>query len=112
MEYEEQNEQELDIFFLLEDFLKIGKRFWILLILLVGLCSAGLTFYQRSSYSPTYEAYASFTVRVANPLYASVSSYNATTAELMAATFPAIVSSNVLQKQVMEDLNALACRLP
>lgn len=108
MEYEEQNEQELDIFILLSDFLKISKRFWILLILLVGLCSAGLTFYQRVTYEPTYEAYASFTVRVANPLQASVEGFNSKTAEVMAAAFPSIVSSNILEKKVMEDLNVTA----
>ena len=32
MEYEEQNEQELDLLVLIEDFVKIGKRFWALLL--------------------------------------------------------------------------------
>ena len=105
MDYEEQNEQELDIFILLGDFLKISKRFWILLILLVMLCSTGLTFFQRGTYHPTYEAYASFTVHVANPLYSSVEGYNSKTAEVMAATFPSIVSSSILQKRVMDDLH-------
>ena len=104
MEYQEENEQELDIFVLIGDFLKIGRRYIVLLVLLVTVCSAGLTGYRRLRYYPMYEAYASFTVRVANPLYASVSGYNSKTAEVMAATFPSIITSGVMKKHVREDL--------
>ena len=76
MENEEQNERELDLFVLLEDFFKIGKRYWALLLVLVVVCSAGLTMYRRMKYQPKYEAYASFTVRVANPLQASAPGFN------------------------------------
>ena len=105
MENEEQNERELDLFVLLEDFFKIGKRYWALLLVLVVVCSAGLTMYRRMKYQPKYEAYASFTVRVANPLQASAPGFNSKTAEVMAATFPSIITSGVLQEQVMEDLD-------
>jgi hypothetical protein len=104
MEYQEENEQELDIFVLIGDFLKIGRRYVVLLVLLVTVCSAGLTGYRRLHYYPMYEAYASLTVRVANPLYASVSGYNSKTAEVMAATFPSIITSGVMKKHVREDL--------
>ena len=110
MENGEQSIHKLDLMIFLEDFLKAAKRFWMLLILLVCVCSVGLFAYRRMGYHATYEAYASFMVRVANPLYANVSGYNSKTAEVMAATFPSIVTSGVLQKQVMEDLNVT--RLP
>ena len=104
MDEKEQNERELDLFVLLEDFLKIGKRFWALLVIMVTVCAVGATAYCRMNYFTMYEAYASFTVRVANPLYASSSGYNSKTAEVMAATFPSVINSNVLRKQVMEDM--------
>ncbi len=104
MENQEKEQHELDIFVLLEDFLRLGKRLWLLGLVLVLLCSAGLTFKQQRSFQTAYEAYASFTVRVANPLYASVSSYNDRTAQVMADTFPSILTSSLLQRRVMEDL--------
>lgn len=101
---ENEERQKIDIFGLLEDFLRQAKRLWMLCIVLVFLCSTLLSAKQYVSYSPTYEAYASFTVRVTSPLYASISSYNAKTAEVMASTFPSILTSNLLQEKVMEEL--------
>ena len=75
MENETKEQQELDIFILLEDFLRHAKRTWALGMVLILLCGIGMTFMQRRSYRESYEAYASFTVRVSNPLYASVSGY-------------------------------------
>ena len=46
-----------------------------------------------SSHTPVYEASVSFTVKVANPLYAGVNAYNEKTAEQMAKTFPYILKS-------------------
>ena len=100
MEFEEKEEQKLDLFVLLDGFLKQAKRSWILLLVLVLLGSSVLTVRQYVSYSPRYTASASFTVRVANPLYSSVSSYNSKTAEQMAKTFPYILTSGVLQERV------------
>ena len=104
MEFEEKEEQKLDLFVLLDGVWKEAKRRWVLLLVLVLLGSSVLAVRQYSSYSPTYTASASFTVRVANPLYSSVSSYNAKTAEQMAKTFPYILTSGVLQERVMAHL--------
>jgi len=68
------------------------------------ICSAGFSFLKKRSYTPVYEAYASFTVRVKNPLYAGINSYNEKTAQVMADTFPAILTSDLLRNQVMEEL--------
>lgn len=104
MENEEKEQQELDIFVLLEDFLRQAKRMWLLGVILILVCSMGMTFQQKRAFRESYEAYASFTVRVANPLYASVSSYNERTAQVMADTFPSILTSNLLQRKVMDKL--------
>ncbi len=104
MENEEKAIQKLDIFMLLEDFLRQAKRMWLLGLVLILVCGLGLTVMRRSAYRPAYEAYASFTVRVANPLYANVGGYNEKTAQVMADTFPSILTSNLLQKRVMEEL--------
>ena len=92
MEIEEKEIQKLDLFVILEDFLREAKRIWILALVLALLCGVVFSVLGKVRYTPTYEAYASFTVRVSNPLYGSVSSYNAKTAEQMAKTFPSIDS--------------------
>ena len=56
MEFEEKEEQKLDLFVLLDDFLRQAKRLWLLGVLLVAVCGAGLTFLQRVRYTPYYEA--------------------------------------------------------
>ena len=104
MEHEEKELPKVDLFILLDDLLKTVKRTWLLLLVFVVICSGLQTFQSRRSYRPSYEAYASFMVRVADPFYANSSGFNAKTAEVMAATFPNIVSSGVLQKRVMEEL--------
>lgn len=104
MEIEKTEQQGRDTFVLLDDFLHQAKRMWLLGLALVLICAAGLTFVQRRAYRPVYEASASFTVRVANPLYASVSSYNEKTAQVMADTFPSILASGLLQRRVMDEL--------
>lgn len=104
MENEEKQPQQIDIFILLDDFLRQAKRLLILGLVLVIVCSAGMAVRARRGYREVYEAYASFTVRVSNPLYASVSSYNERTAEVMADTFPSILTSSLLQRKVMEKL--------
>ena len=104
MEIEKTEQQGRDTFVLLDDFLHQAKRMWLLGLALILICAAGLTFVQRRAYRPVYEASASFTVRVANPLYASVSSYNEKTAQVMADTFPSILTSGLLQRRVMDEL--------
>ena len=104
MDNSENNRQELDLLVLLDDFLREAKRLLLLGLVLILLCSVGLTGYQQMRYTPRYEATASFTVRVANPLFATISSYNSSTAEQMAKTFPYILTSDVLRQRVMEHL--------
>lgn len=104
MEFQENEKQELDIWVLLSDALRLIKRTWLLGLVLILVCSLGMTLMARRSYQDSYEAYASFTVRVSNPLYATVSSYNEKTAQMMADTFPSILTSNLLQNRVMEKL--------
>ena len=104
MEFEKNEEQKLDLFILLDDFLKEAKRMWLLAIVLIALGAAGLTGYQYLHYRPSYVATASFTVQVSNPLHANVSSYNSKTAEQLAKTYPYIISNSILQNQVKEEL--------
>ena len=92
----------INLTILLDDFLKEAKRLWFLALFLVILGAAGLTSYQHFNFTPFYQASASFTVRVANPVYASIGGYNTATAEQMEKTFPYILNSNALRDKVKE----------
>ncbi|MBQ8813376.1 MAG: polysaccharide biosynthesis tyrosine autokinase [Lachnospiraceae bacterium] len=73
-------------------------------IVLVVAAAALLGFMTFRSYTPRYQASASFTVRVGNPFYASQQYYNSSVAEQMAKTFPYILTSGVLSQEVKEAL--------
>ena len=104
MDFEEKELQKIDIFVIVEDFLKEARSRIALLLILVVLGSGLLGASSYINYAPYYTATASFTVKVANPLYSGVSSYNTKTAEQMAKTFPYILTSGVLQERVKEHL--------
>jgi capsular polysaccharide biosynthesis protein len=104
MEYNNNDLQPINLTVLLDDFLKEAKRLWILAVALIILCAAGLTAYRYLTFTPYYEASASFTVKVVNPLHSNVSGYNTATAEQMGKTFPYILNSDALRDKVMKYL--------
>ena len=108
MEFENYEEQKLDLYILLDDFLKEAKRMWFLALVMIVLGAAGLTGYRYLHFRPSYEATASFTVQVSNPLYANVGGYNSKTAEQLAKTYPYIISNSILQNRIKEELGISA----
>lgn len=73
-------------------------------IVLTVVIMAALCAMTWRSYTPRYQASASFTVKVANPFYAESQYYNSSMAEQMAKTFPYILTSGVLSQEVKETL--------
>lgn len=100
-----ENVTPIDLVTILRSLLHVVGRLWLLGLVLVAVCAAALGYRAHLSYSPVYEASASFTVKVANPLYAGTSTYNAQTAEQMEKTFPYILSSSALRERVREQLD-------
>lgn len=103
-EHSQEHGMEIDIQVLLVDLLRGALRFLWLEVILVLLCAGVLCFRAHQTYSPQYEAEASFTVYVTNPLQSGIQSYNAATAEQMAKTFPYILTSSALSDLVREEL--------
>lgn len=105
----EQNEENrimsVDLRIFLYDFLQIARRTVVLLLAAVLLCSGLLCWRMKRSYQPLYQASATFTVYVANPLQSEIRGYNTTTAEQMAKTFPYILTSGALSSLVMQKLD-------
>ena len=96
--------KKIDLSSILADVLYAVKRLWLVGIVLMGLFTSGVALIQWRNYTPMYEAYISFTIKVVNPLYSSVGIYNTQTAEQMSKTFPYILSSNALRESVREKL--------
>ena len=104
MEEKEMNLPKIDLIFLLRVCLRYAKKFWALALAAMLVCSLLLGLIGYRAYTPTYEARMSFTVRVANPLYAEINAYNNATAKQLHATFPYILRSAILQQRVQEHL--------
>ena len=104
MEEKELTTQKIDLIFLLRIWMRYARRFWALALVLAILGAAGLGLLGYRAYTPMYEASVSFTVKVANPLYADINSYNNATAKQLNSTFPYILRSAILRQRVSEYL--------
>lgn len=94
----------LDLIELLGGLFRSCRQHLALGIVLVAALTGVMCLRAWRSYSPRYQASASFTVQVTNPLYAEQSYYNAAVAEQMAKTFPDILTSGVLNQEVKDTL--------
>ena len=105
MDHEETTLKKLDFSKVFAGLLQCVKRLWWLALLMIFIGAAASTFLSYRSYTPVYEASMTFTVRVTNPLYASVSAYNSKTAEQMEKTFPYVITSPAMKQKVMDYLD-------
>ena len=103
-EHTENTAAGIDLRVLLADVLRVAKRMLALLLPLVVVACGLFAWRTHSSYRPVYQASASFTVSVTNPLYSDVRTYNTATAEQMQKTFPYILTSGALSDVVKEQL--------
>ena len=105
MDQTTKNAAPLDLIGIVNSLIPILKKLWVLGAVATLLCSGAAFLKAYTSYVPIYEASASFTVRVVNPLYASVSAYNTETASQMEKTFPHNLTSDPLKTRVKERLD-------
>ena len=104
---QENEEMEIDLLVLLQDFFRGIRKFWWLVVVLA--LAGGLVMYVRSSgyYTPMYRSEATFTVTTSTS-GGSDGSYNyyydSSTADQLAKTFPYILSSDLLTDAMKEDL--------
>lgn len=104
MEFDERDEQIQKLLVLLENVCREAKRLIAVGVALVLIFAAVVGLVEKKNYRPMYQANASFTVRVVDPVYSSVSSYNIKTAEQMARTFPYILTTGLLEDRVKAEL--------
>ena len=104
------SEQEITIY--LSDFWRGFVKFWWVVVLLAFLCGGFMFYRSYVRFSPRYQTSATFAVHTENPVLEGESGlsaysffYNRSSADHLAKVFPYILQSNILQKQVCEDLN-------
>lgn len=109
----EEKQAQLDLIALVEGLFSEVRKYWWLLIVMMLL--GGTFFLVRSvtSYSPMYRSQASFTVMFSSQSNADSSAtydfrYDSETASQLGATFPYILSSELLQDAIKEDLDIQA----
>jgi capsular polysaccharide biosynthesis protein len=105
MEEKELNLPKIDLIFIFRIWLRYAKRFWAMALVMMLLGAGILGYSGYRAYTPVYDATVSFTVRVANPLYGSINTYNNATAKQLHATFPYILRSAILKQRVKEYLD-------
>ncbi len=94
----------------LTDFIKGVKKLWWVCIALAVLFGGGLALRGGLNYTPRYRVSATFVVSMQSVSGANTGlskysySYDTTTAEQLASTFPHILSSNLLQEMVCTEL--------
>lgn len=107
------NENNMKMTLYFSDFFKSFKKFWWTVIVFAALLGGLTAFKQYTTYSPVYKASATFTVNTQkSTAVGGVSSYSfyydSATATQLADTSPYILSSNLLQNAVCEDLGVSA----
>ncbi len=100
-----------NVSFYFSDFCRGFKKFWWVIAIICVLCCVFNVFKYHRNYTPMYKAEATFTVSTQDKASSinGISAYNfyydASTASHLASTFPHILSSNLLQDAVANDLN-------
>lgn len=91
--------EKIDIMNLVAAFLNAFKRLWVLLVIIVAVCTARSYFSTSFTYTPQYVASATVSVTTPGGSYAGIQS-----AQEMAAIFPYILTSGVLEDVVKNDM--------
>ena len=93
----------LDITVMMNDFFRILRKNWFLIVMLVAVTAAGFGLYRRQSYSPTYTASSTYVVTTSLGS-TSGNYYDTALARQISETFPYILTSQVLQRRVAQEL--------
>ena len=109
----EEKQAQLDLIALVEGLFSEVRKYWWLLIVMMLLGGTFFLVRSMTSYSPMYRSQASFTVMFSSQSNADSSAtydfrYDSETASQLGATFPYILSSELLQDAIKEDLDIQA----
>ncbi len=97
-------EEKIDFGTLIDDMWKGLERYWWLFLVIISVLASAFYFISRWQYKPVYKAYSTFTVKTTSAMRYSSSNYNQTVASQLGEVFPYILTSDVMQKRVAEDI--------
>ena len=97
-------EEKIDFSMLIDDMWKGFTRYWWIFLAVMSLLASAVFFVSRMTYKPVYRAYSTFTVKTVEALGYSSSGYNQTVAKQLGQVFPYLLTSEVLNKLVAEDI--------
>lgn len=107
-EIDKKQEELIDVQEVLVDYLRVLKRMWRWAVLFALIGAALFYVNARMTYAPVYTASATFTINIKEDVQdvnmTSSAYFNNSTAEQMAKTFPYILTSGVLRRQVEEEM--------
>ncbi len=101
---EEVSTEQMDVVLILANCIKGLKKFWLLILVLISICSSVLYFQAKSNYVPKYYSAISFVVNTKMSVSYSSSYYNNATAEQLAKSFPYIIMNSALRHVIAQDL--------
>ena len=90
-----------DIESILEDFFKTIKKFWIQMLIVITLITAGFFVYSFIGYSPVYESNATFSVSTSD---SSIIGTGNSSVSQVKESLPYILQTDLMKNMVKEDL--------
>lgn len=91
----------IDIERILEDFFKTIKKFWIQMLIVITVITAGFFVYSFIGYSPVYESNATFSVSTSD---SSIIGTGNSSVSQVKESLPYILQTDLMKNMVKEDL--------
>ncbi len=101
---EQEEESGLDLGVILHDMVRGFLKYWYVVLALVLVFGLWGLYRSVSSYRPMYRSQASFTVVAQEANQTSSTYYNRQAASTLASTFPHLLSTDIMQELMLEDL--------
>lgn len=94
-------ENKIDIISMLEDFIKVFRKFWFVAIGIIGIVTVSYSGYKYIEYEPYYESQATFSVNAEESPFVGDGSYGS---DQVKESLPYILQTNVLKNLVKDEL--------
>ena len=98
------DEDLISISTIIDDMWKGLIKYWWILLCVISVSASAFYFYARRTYLPYYTASSTFTVNAQTAVLYNEDTYNRTVANQLGSIFPYVLTSDIMQKLVADDL--------
>lgn len=95
--------EKIDLTVSINEFFRILRKKLVWVVLIVAICAAGFACYKSRTYTPSYTAASTFVISTNQEAVGSY--YDTAAARQIAKTFPYILTSDIMQRQVAQALD-------